>query len=58
LAASEFLIVFGVAALSYRFIEHPILSLKRYAKYQRSASETYLSPVSPSDSVSVAPAVI
>jgi peptidoglycan/LPS O-acetylase OafA/YrhL len=34
-ACIEFLIVFGVAALSYRFIESPILSLKRYAKYQR-----------------------
>jgi peptidoglycan/LPS O-acetylase OafA/YrhL len=35
LACVEFVIVFGVAALSYRFIESPILSLKRYAKYRR-----------------------
>jgi peptidoglycan/LPS O-acetylase OafA/YrhL len=35
LACIEFLMVFGVAALSYRFIENPILSLKRYAKYRR-----------------------
>jgi peptidoglycan/LPS O-acetylase OafA/YrhL len=48
LACLEFLIAFGVAALSYRFIEGPILSLKRYAKYRRSPSETSLSPVSPS----------
>jgi peptidoglycan/LPS O-acetylase OafA/YrhL len=41
LACSEFLIVFGVAALSYRFIESPILSLKRYAKYRRSAVKVY-----------------
>jgi peptidoglycan/LPS O-acetylase OafA/YrhL len=34
-ACIEFLIGFGVAALSYRFIERPILSLKRYAKYRR-----------------------
>lgn len=37
LACIEFLILFGVAALSYRFIEKPILSLKRYAKYRRQA---------------------
>jgi peptidoglycan/LPS O-acetylase OafA/YrhL len=57
LACLEFLIVFGVAALSYRFIEGPILSLKRYARYRRSPSETSLSPVSPSVSVSDAPAL-
>jgi len=34
-ASVEFMVVFGVAALSYRFIEDPILSLKRYAKYRR-----------------------
>jgi peptidoglycan/LPS O-acetylase OafA/YrhL len=55
LACMEFLIVFGVAALSYRFIERPILSLKRYAKYQWSASEDYLSPVSPWNAVRGAP---
>jgi peptidoglycan/LPS O-acetylase OafA/YrhL len=37
LACAEFLIVFGVASLSYRFIESPILSLKRYAKYRRAS---------------------
>jgi len=41
LACLEFLIVFGVAALSYRFIESPILSLKRYAKYRRLTVNAY-----------------
>jgi peptidoglycan/LPS O-acetylase OafA/YrhL len=34
-SCSEFLVIFGVAALSYRFIESPILSLKRYTKYKK-----------------------
>jgi peptidoglycan/LPS O-acetylase OafA/YrhL len=34
-ACVEFLVVFGIASLSYKFIEDPILSLKRYAKYRR-----------------------
>jgi peptidoglycan/LPS O-acetylase OafA/YrhL len=58
LACLEFLIVFGVAAFSYRFIEGPTLSLKRYARYRRSPSETSLSPVSTSVPVSDAPALI
>jgi peptidoglycan/LPS O-acetylase OafA/YrhL len=41
LACIEFLIVFGVAAISYRFIERPILSLKRYANYRRPNVNVY-----------------
>jgi peptidoglycan/LPS O-acetylase OafA/YrhL len=37
-ASAEFLVVFGIAALSYRFIESPLLALKRYAKYSRTAA--------------------
>ncbi len=39
LACVEFVIVFGVAALSYRFIEGPALSLKRYEKYRRTTAK-------------------
>ena len=41
LACLEFAIVFGVAALSYRFIEAPILSLKRKEKYRGSMVNVY-----------------
>jgi peptidoglycan/LPS O-acetylase OafA/YrhL len=43
-ACVEFLIVFGVAALSYRFVEKPLVSLKRYAKYRRSTAQVYTTP--------------
>jgi peptidoglycan/LPS O-acetylase OafA/YrhL len=41
-ACIEFMIAFGIAALSYRFIESPMLSLKRYAKYRRPTVEVYI----------------
>ena len=41
LVCVEFVIVFGVAALSYRFIEAPILSLRRYEKYRRTTVNVY-----------------
>jgi peptidoglycan/LPS O-acetylase OafA/YrhL len=41
-SCSEFLTAFGVAALSYRFIERPILSLKRYARYRSLSSPSNL----------------
>jgi peptidoglycan/LPS O-acetylase OafA/YrhL len=44
LACVEFLIVLGVAPLSYRFIERPILSLKRYAKYRRPTEKPFSLP--------------
>jgi peptidoglycan/LPS O-acetylase OafA/YrhL len=42
LACVEFVIVFGVAALSYRFIEGPVLSFKRYEKYRRIPVKVYI----------------
>jgi peptidoglycan/LPS O-acetylase OafA/YrhL len=41
LACVEFLIAFGVAALSYQYIESPILSLKRHTKYRRPSVKVY-----------------